>query len=175
MQVIDLSQQLYTGMPVFPGDPEVVIEKVLEIENSGWEMRRLQISSHDGTHVNVPSHIRHNAQSLNDLPVDYFFGTAKVYKTGMQMNSSFGVIFSDENITKEIAEYIKQTKPRFVGLSEKFDFDLDIEKDLLEHGVISYEKLTNTEKLPAEFNFFGVPLNIKNGEGSPVRAFAVVE
>jgi kynurenine formamidase len=54
-------------------------------------------------------------------------------------------------------------------------FDPAIEKQLLAEGIISFEGLVNLEKLRAGFVFYGMPLHIRDGEGSPVRAFAVVE
>ena len=40
-----------------------------------------------------------------------------------------------------------------------------------------YEWLVNLEELigKGEFMFYGVPLKLKRGSGSPVRAFAVLE
>ena len=40
-----------------------------------------------------------------------------------------------------------------------------------------YEWLVNLEELlgKGEFMFYGVPLRLKGGSGSPVRAFAVIE
>lgn len=44
-------------------------------------------------------------------------------------------------------------------------------------GVTHYEWLVNLEELvgKGEFMFFGVPLKIKEGSGSPVRAFAILQ
>ncbi len=56
MKIIDLTVPIYTGMPVYPGDPEVDIEQVQTVENDEWNMKRLHICSHDGTHINAPSH-----------------------------------------------------------------------------------------------------------------------
>lgn len=69
-----------------------------------------------------------------------------------------------------------EIKPKFVGLSVKFEFDIEIEKKLLEAGIVSYENLVNTEKLPKskKFMFYGFPLKIKDGDGSPVRAVAII-
>ncbi len=77
----------------------------------------------------------------------------------------------------ELAKIIAKKKPAFAGLSEKFDFDLEAERYLLEQGIISFEKLTNCEQLPRNetFTFYGIPLNIKDADGSPVRAFAVIK
>ncbi len=166
---------LYTEMPVYPGDPEVSIEPVLTIEKDGWLVRRLQINSHDGTHVNIPSHSEIDGKNLDDLSLDNFCGRALIYKPGMLFGRTQGIIFRDQNIDNKIAEQIKAQKVPFVGLSENFSFDLDIEKDLLKASIISFENLTNLEILPDEFMFYGAPLKIKGGEGSPVRAFAVID
>ena len=66
MKIIDLSLPLYTGMPVYPGDSEVSITLVHTIERNGWDLRRLEINSHDGTHVNVPSHMIASGRTLDD-------------------------------------------------------------------------------------------------------------
>jgi len=58
MKIIDLSGDIYTGLPVFPGDPEVSVEQIQTIENEGWNLNRIEISSHDSTHVNAPIHMK---------------------------------------------------------------------------------------------------------------------
>jgi arylformamidase len=65
-------------------------------------------------------------------------------------------------------------RPRFIGLSCSYDLDARIEKDLLAAGIISFENLANLNELPKSFVFYGMPLRIRGGDGSPV-AFAVVE
>jgi arylformamidase len=72
-----------------------------------------------------------------------------------------------------IAQQLIKTPPKFIGLSEKFEFDIAVEKFLLEHDIISFENPTNTEKLPDNIQFYGFPLNIKEADGSPVRAIAL--
>ncbi len=46
-----------------------------------------------------------------------------------------------------------------------------------ELGISHWEWLVNLERLVdrGEFQFFGVPLKVKGGSGSPVRAFAIVQ
>ena len=45
--------------------------------------------------------------------------------------------------------------------------------DHIERGAISVGRLINTEQLTKSFRFHG-PLNIVHGDGSPVRAYAIV-
>ncbi len=172
MTTIDLTQQIYSGMPVFPGDPEVVVEDIQEYSKDGWNMKRLHINLHDGTHVNVPIHGTSNGVNLDAYSINDFIGESVLYESVEDIKPNVGIIFSTHDLNREIAEIIVKQKPKFVGLSDKFEFDIEIEKYLLENGIISFEKLTNTDKLPKYFTFYGVPLNIKQGDGSPVRAFA---
>ena len=74
MKLVDLSLPLYSGMPVYPGDPEASIELVHTLARNGWDLRRLGINSHDGTHVNVPSHMIAGARSLDDYALADFVG-----------------------------------------------------------------------------------------------------
>ena len=136
-------------------------------------MQRIQTNGHDGTHVNVPLHMVGGGKSLDDYLLASFFGPACVYDAAVGIAKERGVLFRDQNIDAALAEEIKKARPLFVGLSSAFEFDVDIERDLLEAGIISYERLCNLEQLPPDFTFYGLPLNIKGGDGSPVRAFAI--
>jgi len=148
MKIIDLTLLIYTGMSVYPGDPEASIEVIQTIEKNDWNMRRIQMNTHDGTHVNVPIHGINDGKNLDDFSLEEFCGPAVIYNPSIQMTSDKGVVFRDQNIDKEIAEKIKVVKPRFVGLSDKFELDVEIEKDLLKDNIILFEKLCNLESLP---------------------------
>jgi len=174
MNIIDLSQPLFDHMPVYPGDPEVIIQEVHTIEKQGWNLRNMTFTTHIGTHVNVPYHMNNKGQRLDHYSLDRFIGETELYKIGMKFNKDKGIIFTTSNITTEIAEELIKNPPKFVGLSDKFEFDITIEKQLLDADIISFENLTNTEKLPQSYIFYGVPLKIKESDGSPVRAFAVI-
>lgn len=52
----DLTHPIATGMPVFPGDPEVQVEDALTIASDGCAVRDLHLGTHSGTHVDAPSH-----------------------------------------------------------------------------------------------------------------------
>jgi arylformamidase len=175
MEIVDLSLPLFDHMPVFDGDPEVIIQEIHKLGKEGWNLRNMTFTTHIGTHINVPYHMVENGKKLDDIPLNSFIGKAVLYKKGMVFNEKVGVIFSNTNIDQEIADQLVQSPPKFVGLSVDFEFDLDMEKYLLKYNIISYENLINTEKLPNSFMFYGLPLNIKGSDGSPVRAFAEVE
>src|SRR3989344_6868660 len=139
-------------------------------------MKRLHINGHDGTHVDAPFHSEEKGKTIEDYQIRDFIGKCVVYGEGGDVNEKQGVIFVKENIDMVLAKVIVKNKPGFVGLSCEFEFSEDVEKFLLGKGVLLFERLANTDKLPKDkkFMFYGVPLKIKDGDGSPVRAYAVV-
>lgn len=174
MKIIDLSQPLFDKMPVYPGDPEVSIKEIHILQKEGWNLRQVTVSTHIGTHVNAPYHMTTHGKTLDDLPLERFIGNTVLYEAGMIFQKDIGVIFHSQNIDKVIVEEIIKTPPKFIGLSAEFEFDLDVERMLCEHDIISFENLVHTDQLPKKFVFYGVPLNIQKSDGSPIRAYAVV-
>lgn len=62
LEIIDLSQEIFTGMPVFPGLPEVAI--TIHATHEQWDgitdsdtispgVNRLDLGEHTGTHVDA--------------------------------------------------------------------------------------------------------------------------
>lgn len=63
--------------------------------------------------------------------------------------------------------------PNFVG----GDLSVELERALLGQEIVTYTALVNLDCLPRNevFTFMGLPLNIKAGDGSPVRAVAILD
>lgn len=78
MQVVDLSQPLVEGMPVFPGTPEPEFHKPLLIEKDGFAETLLKLGSHTGTHVDAPAHLIAGGLFLSDFPISAFIGPGLV-------------------------------------------------------------------------------------------------
>jgi kynurenine formamidase len=78
MELIDLSVPIETGMPVYPGDPEVSIGPALTVARDGVNVLRLHLGSQSGTHVDAPCHIDDSLPTLDDLPLERFCGPAVV-------------------------------------------------------------------------------------------------
>jgi kynurenine formamidase len=180
MKIFDLSQPIYNGMPVYPGDPEVEIKQVLHFEKDGWNMETLFLPTHIATHVNVPVHGMQKGKDLDDLPLDVFFGKSVVVSDVSQIKRGYGLFFCKKEFLCNLhARKILEMEPKMVGICGYFESEqeLSFEKRLLSMGVITYEGLVNLDKIPKEkaFQFYGFPLKIRKGFGSPVRAVAVVE
>jgi kynurenine formamidase len=75
---IDLSVPLVTGMPVYPGDPQVEVERALRVATDGVNVLRLHMGSQSGTHVDAPYHVDSAWPTLDAVPLDRFAGPAVV-------------------------------------------------------------------------------------------------
>ncbi len=174
MTIIDLTLLLTHGMSVFPGDPEVVIKEIHTLDKEGWRLRELLLTTHLGTHLNVPSHMVKQGKTLDAYELSDFIGRSVLFEEDTSWDRETGLIFTNQNIDQKICETLVNNPPKFIGLSQKFEFEIELEKKLLEHNIISYENLANTDQLPNSFTFYGIPLNMPGADGSPVRAFAVI-
>lgn len=76
--IIDLSVPVVSGMPVYPGDPEVEIAPALTVAAEGVNVLGLHLGSQSGTHVDAPFHIDDALPTLDDLPLERFLGPAAV-------------------------------------------------------------------------------------------------
>ena len=173
MKVVDLTLPMHADMDVYPGDPRPRYELIEKYAETGWNMRRLEMNGHDGTHVNVPLHATAAGKNLDDYDLGAFVGESVLYETDDDIKPGVGLIFHVTDISWDIAERIVAIGPSFIGLPARFECDIAIERWLLEREVISFERLINTELLPKTFHFHGAPLKIVHGDGSPVRAYAV--
>ncbi|MGE0592156.1 MAG: cyclase family protein [Vicinamibacterales bacterium] len=75
---IDISVPLLSGMPHWPGDPPVRIERVQSLARDGANVSRLDMSAHSGTHVDAPAHFVAGGAGIADLPFDALTGPARV-------------------------------------------------------------------------------------------------
>ncbi|MGW5310601.1 cyclase family protein [Nocardia thailandica] len=78
VRLVDLTQPVHTGMPVFPGDPPVLLEPALRVATDGVNVLRLHLGSQSGTHVDAPAHLDDALPALDALPLDRFTGPATI-------------------------------------------------------------------------------------------------
>lgn len=228
MKVIDLTQEIYQGMYVYPGHQKTVIwdqhvhEETVEKFEGGfsYQSKGLLLSDHGPTHVDALSHLdpRPEAPSIEKMSIDYFMGDAtcldvshkapQTYIDGSDLDdalASAGQQLSEGDIlllytgtydrVYGTMDYVTQ----YPGLDESgsewlvdkgiksFGVDCPSPDNPVsrtypchmmcrEHGIPHYENLANLDQLVGmRFTFIGLPLRIREGTGSPVRAIAVVD
>jgi kynurenine formamidase len=75
---LDLSQTLHNNITTFPGAPQPDFDIIHTIPQHGYTERRIQMSSHMGTHIDAPIHILPNTKTLDQFPLEKFIGPATV-------------------------------------------------------------------------------------------------
>jgi kynurenine formamidase len=229
MKIIDLSQEIYPGMPVFDGHPSV--EMIVAISHEQRKkipnpttvspvIHALTLSEHTGTHVDAFNHfgIMFRGKSIDTIPIETFFtegicldvshkrlneliNIADIEAASRKNNFTIGIgdtvlLYTDHyrryfgtpdwingpGISIELARWfgekgisafgVETRSPGVVGIS-----NVEVHQIGGEMGYIHYENLINLHELidRGRFRFIALPLKIRGGTGSPVRAVAVLE
>ena len=228
-EIIDLSQEIYTGMPVHKTQPQVKIS--VHATHEEWEgltdantvspsVNRLEMGEHSGTHVDALNHMRreNRGQSIDTMPLSMFYTEgicldfrhkglreliqaeeiqAAIEQAQQEIRPGDTVLictdhyrraYGTENWTKgpgisgdaarwmgeqQIAAFgVETVAPGVSGVSNKA-----VHRICGEMGFTHYENLVNLHLLlgRGRFRFIGLPLKIRGGTGSPVRAVAVLD
>jgi arylformamidase len=92
MKIIDITLNIFPGMPVWPGDDPVTLERRSKIENGdNANISYLGLSAHTGTHVDAPYHFLPEGGTVDNLSLDALVGPAQV----VQVPSNVEVIDAD--------------------------------------------------------------------------------
>jgi kynurenine formamidase len=227
-EIIDLSQEIFTGMPVFPGLPEVSItvhqsfeqlDGVTDSDVVSPAVNRLELGEHTGTHVDALNHMarQYRGQSIDTMPLTMFYTEGicldlsdkglmelieiadleRALSDGLEIKRGDTVLlytdhyrraFGTENwhrgpgVSIEAARWlggqgiaafgVEPASPGVRGVSNK-----EVHWVCGELGFTHYENMVNLHLLVGRgrFRFIGLPLRIRGGTGSPVRAVAVFE
>lgn len=226
MKIIDLSIELSKSTGVYPGDPDIKVEQALDIDKDSVNVKKLALSTHHGTHIDVASHQVKAGKTLDDFSLKSFTNLnvfkidiieydSEKYgipykrvitkqdleqyedqlkdKDGIIINSGYGKIIlavaneKDKKIdkefpylTEEAANYLCSFNLKLIGIDSVTvdEYRKNNVHQLLfkkNKDLVILETLVNLDTLPENFILNCVPLKIKNADGSPVRAYAVVE
>ncbi|MDX1600675.1 MAG: cyclase family protein [Anaerolineales bacterium] len=79
MQLIDISVGISPDLPVWPGDPEIVLDRTSSIASGDpANVSRLASGVHVGTHVDAPLHFVEGGAAVDELPLVALVGPAHV-------------------------------------------------------------------------------------------------
>lgn len=83
MRYHDISVPISPDMPVYPGDPPVEISPLSSISQGDlYNVLRLSISTHTGTHIDAPLHFVDRGKSVLEIPPEVLIGPASVVDAG---------------------------------------------------------------------------------------------
>ncbi|MBC5626225.1 cyclase family protein [Clostridium sp. NSJ-49] len=205
MKFLDLSYEIDNGMPVYPGDEEVNLEKISDLNKDGYESITYSGTMHAGTHIDAPMHMIESDKYICDYPLDNFIGKGVLLDVRGQQeinlkdeyfklikenhivlfytgfDKKYGQKEYYENhpiITKEMAEFLVRKKVKMVGVDMPSPdrSPYEVHSIFLNNNIFILENLTNLEKLIYEENFSVFAQPLKiKAEGSLVRAIAVFQ
>jgi arylformamidase len=79
MTLYDISLTISEDLPIWPGDPQIVIKKISLIDEGDLaNVTHLSACAHIGTHVDAPDHFLGNGKTVENLPLDLLVGPAIV-------------------------------------------------------------------------------------------------
>ena len=203
MKIIDLSPEISQEMAVYKNKPEktpkITITRTLK---EGANESRLDIDTHTGSHVDAPYHSIESGFTIEKISLDKFMGKAIVLdftkvkdaitekhlknkkiqkdeivllKTKNKPENSFNPEFT--YLEKSGAKYLVSKKVKAVGIDslgiERNQPNKDTHKILAKKDIQIFEGLDLSKAKQGRYFFHGLPLKIRKGDGSPVRAVLV--
>ena len=73
MRLIDLTQPMREGMPVYPGDPLFRARPAADHETDGYRVTELSFGTHTGTHIDFPFHSFQDGERTDAFGPETFY------------------------------------------------------------------------------------------------------
>lgn len=227
LKIIDLSQEIFQGMSVFPMHQKTfIMENMSHEENMqdtgstslGFSARNLLMSEHCGTHSDGVWEYNPEGPTIDNMSFDHFWGSAicldlshipatryiepkdleaSLQKSGQEMRKGDIVLLytghynRNFNTEKWQTEYSGLSYKGAKWLAERGVVNIGVDAPAIDHPedidfsghlVCGEYNITNTENLcnldqvaNKRFLYMGLPLKIRDGTGSPIRAVALLE
>ncbi len=78
-EYIDISFSYDDGMAIYPANPQFVCQKVSDMQKGdSCNVSRITLGTHTGTHIDAPSHFVQDGMPIDQLPLAWTNGRAKV-------------------------------------------------------------------------------------------------
>jgi arylformamidase len=76
---IDISVPIRTGMPHWPDNPPIVVDKIMDMQRGGAaNVSKISLGVHTGTHVDAPAHFSPDGEGIDEVSLDALVGVARV-------------------------------------------------------------------------------------------------
>ncbi|MBX5441570.1 MAG: cyclase family protein [Solirubrobacteraceae bacterium] len=227
-RIVDLSQEIYEGMPLYEGHLATKIWQHHTFADTAprfdsefaYQSLGITLCDHGPTHVDALSHLdpRPDAPTIDRMPLETFFGAGTcidvsdrgpreyvdaerldraLAESGAELREGDVLLlrtgtadryggtpeYTTEypGLDQSAADWLRDRRVKVFGVDapspdNPVDRVYPVHLMCREHGITHYENLANLgEVVGRRFTFFGLPLRIRGGHGSPVRAVALLE
>ncbi|MDO9548491.1 MAG: cyclase family protein [Candidatus Marinimicrobia bacterium] len=158
-RIIDLSHELHTGMPIYPGDrPKPQITTVSNIHGDGITLSSIRLGSHYGTHIEAPRHFFPEGKTLLDFQIDRFFGKAICLNKNEKQNGAI-------KLTAEERKLIRDKNPAWILFNTGFDKDWGKDNYFSDHPYLS----TKTVEILAGTDISGIGVDFPSIDAADAK------
>jgi arylformamidase len=122
-RIIDITLMVTPDMPVWPGDPNVILERVSKIEEgSNANVSRMAMSVHTGTHMDAPYHFVPEGKTIETLPLEVLIGTVQVVELPSTCNLITASIIKEAGIGAGVERVLFKTRNSAYWLQTNIPF-----------------------------------------------------
>jgi kynurenine formamidase len=79
-KIIDLSYTISSNMLVYPDTEQPSFQWIKRVSSEDVNLTRVTMLVHTGTHVDAPKHFFDNVPCIDEITLDSFFGTCKLFR-----------------------------------------------------------------------------------------------
>ena len=91
MKLIDISHPLEHGQQTFPSDPKLSIIPHGNTKTLRYNITQISMGSHQGTHLDAMYHFLDDGKTLDQMPLEWFYGPAHLLRIPKQANEELKV------------------------------------------------------------------------------------
>jgi arylformamidase len=153
MRIYDVTIPISPAMHVYPGDPSVSVEKVLQMSQGDVaNVTHLNFGTHTGTHIDAPHHFIDGAMTVDEIPLNLLIGRARVVEITAPVIT--GEVLEEFDFTADVRVLFK-TRNSYLWSNASFVKDfVYLTKDAAQHLVDNGIKVVGIDYLSVEqFNF----------------------
>jgi arylformamidase len=205
MELIDVTLPIRPGMVVYPGDPEVQLQRLSSIAGGDpANISRLDFGVHTGTHIDAPLHFIDGAPAVEALPLEVLIGPAHVVDAtsiaedidaialdGLEIpqpverlvfKTRNSELWSKDTFAEEFIRFRESGARRLVDLGARLvgiDYlsvgDVATHEVLLGAGVVPVEGLDLRAVEAGPYELICLPIKIAGSDGAPARVVLIRE
>jgi arylformamidase len=124
MKIHDVTLSISPKIPVWPGDPAVILEQVSSMDAGAHDnVSRLACGVHTGTHVDAPHHFMNDHRTVETLSLDVLVGPARVVQIPEQVKVVTAEILEKTGIPEGLERVLLKTRNSNMWKQGEMKFD----------------------------------------------------
>ena len=162
-KIYDLTVPLKEGVINYPGDPPFKMKELSAIDaGNPFELNKISMSTHTGTHIDFPAHFIKKGKRNADFLAEHFILTAIVADDYVYLTEDAADYCIEKKLKLVGIDYISVENPR----SDSFT----VHRKLLSNEILILENINLTNVPSGIYTLIALPLFIPAAEAAPVRA-----